>query len=78
MKKLFIWIIYFLSNAFVWGQTLQNPSEFLGYNLGEDFTPHHKVVDYFNHLELASDQIKLRSYGETYDCLLYTSDAADE
>lgn len=67
MKKLFIWILCFLSNAFAWGQTLQNPSEFLGYNLGEAFTPHHKVVAYFNHLELASDQIKLHSYGETYE-----------
>ena len=67
MKKLFIFILCSVTNVFVWGQKPQKPSEFLGYNLGEAFTPHHKVVAYFNHLDLASERIKLHIYGETYE-----------
>ena len=30
------------------GQEIKSPSEYLGYNLGEKFTRHHQVVDYFD------------------------------
>ena len=43
----------------------QSPKEFLGYELGERFTHHHKIVDYFEHLDSSSDQLTLTSYGET-------------
>ena len=46
-------------------QKLQTPSEFLGYQLGEQFTPHHRVVDYYRHLATASKNIKLEEYGKT-------------
>lgn len=45
---------------------IQSPEQFLGYKLGEKFTPHHKIVRYFEHL--ASDsRLKLVPYGESYE-----------
>lgn len=49
----------------LYAQKIQSPSEFLGYNLGERFTPHHRVVDYYRYLATASDNIKLEEYGKT-------------
>ena len=44
---------------------LESPDQFLGYELGSNFTRHHQVVDYFRHLEKESSQIKLKPYGKT-------------
>ena len=44
------------------------PETFLGYPLGTHFTPHYKIVSYFE--EIASripDQVKVESYGQTYE-----------
>lgn len=49
----------------LYAQKIQSPSEFLGYKLGERFTPHHRVVDYYRYLATASDNIKLEEYGKT-------------
>ncbi|MBC7758417.1 MAG: zinc carboxypeptidase [Phormidesmis sp. FL-bin-119] len=46
-------------------QKLQTPSEFLGYQLGQQFTPHHRVVDYYRYLATASKNIRLEEYGKT-------------
>ncbi|MEM6895611.1 MAG: M14 family metallopeptidase [Bacteroidota bacterium] len=48
------------------GQEIQSPSEFLGYELGTDFTRHHEVIDYFQYLsEQAPQNMKLSFYGKT-------------
>lgn len=48
------------------GQELKSPSEFLGYELGTQFTRHHQVVDYYEYLaEAASDRVQLQAYGQT-------------
>jgi hypothetical protein len=45
---------------------LKSPEAFLGYALGSRYTPHHKIVSYFNHLASATNgQLKLEQYGET-------------
>ncbi|GAA5036067.1 peptidase M14 [Marivirga lumbricoides] len=46
-------------------QTIQSPAEFLGYELGDNFTRHHQVVDYFHHLAENSGQLILKQYGKT-------------
>ncbi|MGB6150953.1 MAG: M14 family metallopeptidase [Pricia sp.] len=47
-------------------QDLKSPSEFLGYDLGTQFTRHHQVVDYYEYLaETASDRVQLQTYGQT-------------
>lgn len=45
---------------------LKSPEQFLGYKLGERFTPHYKIVQYFQHAAAAMPQMmKLETYGET-------------
>ena len=44
---------------------IQSPADFFGYELGDNFSRHHQVVDYFQHLEQSSFQIKLVPYGKT-------------
>ena len=46
---------------------LQPPNEFLGYALGDRFTPHHRVVDYFEHVAAEAPNVRLQHYGETYE-----------
>ena len=45
---------------------LKSPEEFLGYRIGTKFTPHWKVVNYFQHVAASLPSIvKLQQYGET-------------
>jgi len=46
---------------------VQTPDVFLGYELGTRFTNHQKVVDYFKYVAAKSDNVKLQSYGKTYE-----------
>ncbi len=49
-----------------WGQ-VQSPKEFLGYELGERFTRHHRVMEYFQHVAANSPKVVLKEYGRTYE-----------
>lgn len=44
---------------------VQSPDEFLPHKLGEHFTPHYMVVDYFQHVADNSDQVQIIEYGKT-------------
>lgn len=45
---------------------VKSPDEFLGYSLGSKFTPHYKIVNYFNQAAAAEPQrMKLETYGQT-------------
>ncbi len=57
-----------------------SPKDFLGYAPGEAFTPHYRVVDYFEHVATASSQVRLVRYGATYEGrpLLYAIISAPE
>ena len=46
---------------------VKSPDDFLGYELGDRFTNHHKVVEYFQHIAESNDNVKLIQYGETYE-----------
>lgn len=43
------------------------PDEFLGYKLGDRFTPHEKILDYFDELAKRSKLITVHRFGETYE-----------
>ena len=43
----------------------QSPADFLGYELGEDFTPHHQVIAYVEHIATAVDHVNMMHYGTT-------------
>ncbi len=46
---------------------IQSPKDFHGYELGEKFTRHHQVVDYYTHLSENSGKVALAQYGKTYE-----------
>lgn len=48
-------------------QKLLSPKEFLGYELGDRFTRHHRVVEYYRHVAEVMPNVELYSYGETYE-----------
>jgi hypothetical protein len=45
---------------------LQSPESFLGYAMGERLTPHHRVLDYLQHVAKYSNRVELQQYGRTY------------
>ncbi len=60
-------VVSILLSSFITGQTPKSPREFLGYELGAQFTYHYKAVEYFNQLAATSDKVKVVKYGETYE-----------
>ena len=45
---------------------LKSPEEFLGYKIGTRYTPHWKVVNYFQYIAQALPKsVRLQQYGET-------------
>lgn len=67
MSKLFIiWIASYLSIFTTLAQPgLQSPSSFLGYEMGQRFTFHHRVVDYVQYLAKNSKRVQYIEYGKT-------------
>jgi hypothetical protein len=49
------------------GQSIKSPKEFFGYEIGEEFTYHHQMVSYFEHIAAVSPLVELKSYGKTYE-----------
>ena len=48
-------------------QAVPTPEEFLGYRLGERFTPYDRIVAYFDELTKRSPLITLQTFGHTYE-----------
>ncbi|MEO0526171.1 MAG: M14 family metallopeptidase [Bacteroidota bacterium] len=64
--KHFLLALNLVFSIFVFAQELKSPSEFLGYELGTQFTRHHEVVDYYQYIaQTASDRVQLTEYGKT-------------
>lgn len=57
--------LFFIGFSFSLIGQIKSPKNFLGYELGEQFSLHHQVVDYYKHLEQHSSQIQLVPYGRT-------------
>lgn len=64
-RNLYLFILAFLFAGAASAQKLQSPAEFLGYKLGDQFTRHHRIVDYFNYVAQNSKNVKLQQYGTT-------------
>jgi hypothetical protein len=68
MKKVLFLIVLNLFTLQLLGQNNFTPQQFLGYNIGEQFTRQHRVVDYFFALEKAfPNHIKVVKTGQTYE-----------
>ncbi|HLJ74206.1 MAG TPA: M14 family zinc carboxypeptidase, partial [Thermoanaerobaculia bacterium] len=60
-------VIIALIAAPLFAQTVPTPEQFLGYKLGDRFTPYSRIVDYFNALAAKSSLITIHQFGETYE-----------
>ena len=69
MKHIFSYfsISLLLYSFGVHAQALYSPDDFLKYKLGSRFTQHHRLVDYFHHVDDVSDKVKLIEFGSTYE-----------
>ncbi len=65
MKKriLFLSILFWVNGLMA--QKIQSPAAFLGYKLGDQFTQHYRLVEYFKYIAQASKNVKLTQYGTT-------------
>lgn len=63
----FLLILSFIAATHTATAQLQSPAEFLGYELGDRYTPHHNVVSYVRHVAENSDRVTIQTYGETYE-----------
>lgn len=59
-------LLFFVFSGTAFAQ-LQSPEKFLGYELGDRFTPHHKILDYVHHVAEQSRWVTIEKYGETYE-----------
>ena len=65
MKIRILAIVALVFTSSIFSQTIQSPEEFLGYKLGERFTRHHRVVEYFTYVSNQLGNVALEKYGET-------------
>lgn len=65
IKKYLSLLLVFISLSTL--AQLQSPEQFLGYQLGDRFTRHHRMVEYFKHVDEAMPNVKVEQYGETYE-----------
>jgi len=84
IRKLFslIFLVECVLVLNVQAQQLSSPSEFLGYQLGSQFTFHHQIIDYVTYIAENSDRVSLKKIGKSYEgrdlVLLYVSSAKNQ
>ncbi|HEX3109198.1 MAG TPA: M14 metallopeptidase family protein [Thermoanaerobaculia bacterium] len=68
MRKLIVLAaLLFAATAVLAQNAIPTPDEYLGYTLGDRFTPWDRIVDYFNELTRRSPLITFQKIGETYE-----------
>jgi hypothetical protein len=68
MKKIFLTsVASALLISALYSQKIKSPSEFLGYELGTQFTYHHRAVEYFRYIADNSPLAEYLEYGTTYE-----------
>ncbi len=66
-KTLLAFLVSLFMMPAIKSQTIKSPDEFLGYDLGTQFTFHHKAVEYFKYIAGISPMAVYREYGTTYE-----------
>ncbi|MBB6612204.1 zinc carboxypeptidase [Pontibacter sp. Tf4] len=69
IPKLFVFVLFWLCIPAAWAQQrIQTPAQFLGYELGQQFTTHNRILDYVTYLAAqVPAHIKIQEYGKTYE-----------
>ena len=65
IKRFASFLLMLLVGFSALAQNLKSPYEFLGYKLGTRFTPHYKVVDYYEYVASQLGHVKTYGYGQT-------------
>jgi hypothetical protein len=66
-QKVCFWLVGFIIVCTTGFSQVQSPEQFLGYKIGDRYTPHYRIVEYFRHVASASPTtVKMEQYGETY------------
>jgi hypothetical protein len=63
IRRLPLALLFVCTSAFA----QPTPDQFLGYPIGDRFTPHHRILAYFEELDRASDLVTVEKIGETYE-----------
>ncbi|MEO8382724.1 MAG: M14 metallopeptidase family protein [Acidobacteriota bacterium] len=69
-RRLFLSVVLSLVCTAAWAQQpplIPTPGDFLGYRVGDRFTPYPRILDYFGELAKRSDMVTLRTIGTTYE-----------
>lgn len=66
-RFLFLILPICLININANSQSIKSPDEFLGYELGTQFTYHYRAVEYFRYIADVSPLAEYREYGTTYE-----------
>ncbi|HTH83030.1 MAG TPA: M14 metallopeptidase family protein [Mucilaginibacter sp.] len=64
-RKITLLFIALLCALSTFAQKIQTPSEFLGYQLGSQFTYQYRIVEYFKYIAAQSKNVRLEQYGTT-------------
>jgi len=65
MKKIISFFLFSIIVLSIQAQQVQSPSEFLGYEIGTQFTRHADVLSYFNYVAEKSSMVTFSTYGKT-------------
>ena len=60
-----LFLLIFTSTILFGQNELKSPDEFFPFKYGEQFTPHHLLVDYYQHVAENSDLVIVQEYGRT-------------
>jgi hypothetical protein len=67
-KTISLFAAFLVLSYYSFSQPVPSPEAFLGYGLGDHFTPHFKIAGYFREVEKAiPGQVKVEQYGTTYE-----------
>ncbi|MDB4927498.1 M14 metallopeptidase family protein [Mucilaginibacter sp.] len=64
-KKILLLFIFLIIAFSTFAQSIKSPSEFLGYQLGTQFTYQYRIVDYFKYVATESKNVKMVQFGTT-------------
>ena len=69
MRRLAVLFTMLLTASIALGQenAIPTPDAFLGYTLGDRFTPYSRILDYYEELARHSDLVSVERFGETYE-----------
>lgn len=62
---IYLTFLLLLSFVGIQAQQIQSPEKFLGYTLGEHYTPHYRVIEYFRYVSSVSKNVKLQEFGKS-------------